>query len=118
VKREGGYVGEHMRQQLAYDVWWLVLCTWISTLASASRSSFKAHISLSVCIAERGKLTDTGRLSWFTVFAIIFEVASAYANVGFSLGVPYVRRSLFSPYLLNDHLTVQCLLRHIFGYTV
>lgn len=36
VKREGGYVGEHMRQQLAYDVWWLVLCTWISTFASTT----------------------------------------------------------------------------------
>jgi Trk-type K+ transport system membrane component len=44
-----------------------------------------------VCIADRGKITDSSRYGWFTVFAIIFEVTSAYANVGFSLGVPYVR---------------------------
>jgi hypothetical protein len=38
VKTEGSYVSEHLRQQLAYDVWWVVLCTFISEFQHLFRS--------------------------------------------------------------------------------
>jgi Trk-type K+ transport system membrane component len=52
-----------------------------------------------VCIVERTHIQNPDQYSYFSVFAVIFEVASAYANVGFSLGVPYVRppRPAFFP---------------------
>jgi Trk-type K+ transport system membrane component len=93
VRKEGSYVHEHLQQQLAYDAWWLVLCTFISESPSFVSSPLTVADVRVVCIADRGKLTDSSRLGWFTVFGVLFEVSSAYANVGFSLGVPYVSRS-------------------------
>jgi hypothetical protein len=99
VQKEGGYVKVHIQQQLAYDAWWLIVCIFISEsfpLGCISRPLSDGSV---VCIADRGKITDSSRYGWFTVFAIIFEVTSAYANVGFSLGVPYVRNpcATFTP---------------------
>jgi hypothetical protein len=41
VKSEGSYVNEHLSQQLAYDVWWVVLCTFISEFQRLLRSDKK-----------------------------------------------------------------------------
>lgn len=46
---------------------------------------------------ERGGLTD-GTEPYKTVFAVIFEAASAYSNVGLSLGVPFNNTSLASSF--------------------
>lgn len=80
-----------LRQQLAFDMWWLGLALWL------------------ICIIERGPLMDANNQSWFTIFTVskysvlkylllphilisilVFEVVSAYGTVGMSLGVPYV----------------------------
>jgi hypothetical protein len=45
-----------------------------------------------ICIVERGKIVD-GQPG-FTIFAIFFEVTSAYGTVGLSTGVPYDDYSL------------------------
>jgi hypothetical protein len=45
-----------------------------------------------ICIVERGKIVDGQE--GFTIFAIFFEVTSAYGTVGLSTGVPYDDYSL------------------------
>ncbi|OWZ79653.1 potassium ion transporter [Cryptococcus neoformans Tu401-1] len=63
------YIGWHARRQLAFDIWWLAFALWL------------------VCIIERGHIDNNQE--WFNIFNIIFELVSAYATVGLSLGVPY-----------------------------
>ncbi len=62
-------LGEHFRQQLSSDIWWLVLFLFL------------------ICIVERHGLVTAA--PGFSVFSVIFEVVSAYGTVGLSLGVPY-----------------------------
>jgi hypothetical protein len=45
-----------------------------------------------ICIVERGKIVSGQE--GFTIFAIFFEVTSAYGTVGLSTGVPYDDYSL------------------------
>lgn len=70
------YLALHMRKQLSFDMWWLALALFL------------------VCIIERPGLTDPANGSWFNIFAIIFEVVSAYGTVGLSLGLPMANYSL------------------------
>ncbi|KAE8540063.1 hypothetical protein D1P53_004001 [Cryptococcus gattii VGV] len=63
------YIGWHARRQLAFDIWWLAFALWL------------------VCIIERGHIDNDQE--WFNIFSILFELVSAYATVGLSLGVPY-----------------------------
>ncbi|GAM82999.1 hypothetical protein ANO11243_009850 [Dothideomycetidae sp. 11243] len=61
--------GSHVRNQLAYDLWWIML-SW--TL---------------ICVIEEPSLNTDA--PGFNNFAILFEVVSAYGNCGLTLGVPY-----------------------------
>lgn len=61
--------GYHIRHQLAYDLWWIVL-SWIL-----------------ICIVEEPQLNTDA--AGFNNFTILFEVVSAYGNCGLTLGVPY-----------------------------
>ncbi|KAI0017628.1 cation transport protein-domain-containing protein [Xylariomycetidae sp. FL0641] len=70
----GDLTGWHIRHQLAYDLWWIVL-SWVL-----------------ICIVERGQLN--GSAPGYDNFSILFEVVSAYGNCGLSLGVPYDDYSL------------------------
>ncbi|PCH40404.1 TrkH-domain-containing protein [Wolfiporia cocos MD-104 SS10] len=65
----------HARKQLSYDMWWLALSLFL------------------LCIIERDGLMNTDNDSWFNVFALIFELVSAYGTVGLSLGIPYANYS-------------------------
>ncbi|KZT64165.1 TrkH-domain-containing protein [Daedalea quercina L-15889] len=71
----GRYLWRHARRQLSFDMWWLALSLFL------------------LCIIERTPLMDTSTASWFNIFAIIFELVSAYGTVGLSLGVPYANYS-------------------------
>ena len=66
--------GRHIRNQLAYDLWWIALA-WAL-----------------ICIIEEPQLNANA--PGFDIFAILFETCSAYGNVGLSLGVPYAYYSL------------------------
>ncbi|EJD53027.1 TrkH-domain-containing protein [Auricularia subglabra TFB-10046 SS5] len=66
----GKYLGWHLRRQLAFDLWWLVVGIWL------------------VCIIERDKLMDDNNAPWFNLFRVVFELVSAYGGVGLSLGIP------------------------------
>jgi len=69
------YLLKHMQNQLSFDLWYV----------------FLGIFCIAVAEAERIKdLADPA----FNMFAIFFEVTSAYANVGLSLGYPDVNVSL------------------------
>lgn len=72
-------MGLHLKEQLAYDVWFIIFATWL------------------ICIVERNQLEVPATSSYgtFSVFDVIFEVCSAYANVGLSIGSPSVSRYKF-----------------------
>ncbi|KAH6849826.1 cation transport protein-domain-containing protein [Chaetomium sp. MPI-CAGE-AT-0009] len=69
------YVLMHIRNQLSFDLWYIFLGT------------------LWICFAESTRIADVKDPA-FSVFSIMFEVVSAYANVGLSLGHPSVMTSL------------------------
>ncbi|PHH79949.1 hypothetical protein CDD82_2052 [Ophiocordyceps australis] len=70
-----GYHLSHIRHQLSFDLWYIFLGIFC------------------ICIAEAGRIAD--RDDWaFSVWTVAFEVTSAYANVGLSLGYPTVATSL------------------------
>ncbi|KZT38268.1 TrkH-domain-containing protein [Sistotremastrum suecicum HHB10207 ss-3] len=64
------YLGWHVRHQLSFDLWWLVVGIWL------------------VAIIERDKIMDEDNFSWFNIFRIIFELVSAYGTIGLTLGIP------------------------------
>ncbi|KAI0671153.1 TrkH-domain-containing protein [Trametes maxima] len=72
----GRYLMRHARRQLSFDMWWLAISL------------------LLLCIIERVNLTDASKLSYFNIFALLFELVSAYGTVGLSLGVPGFNYSL------------------------
>jgi len=72
----GRYLGRHVRRQLSFDLWWIALALFL------------------ICVAERGQLRNPDSASWFTIFAVFFEIVSAYGTVGLSLGIPSKNFSL------------------------
>ncbi|KAI5240308.1 TrkH-domain-containing protein [Aureobasidium subglaciale] len=84
------YFSVHVRKQLAYDLWWIILAIWLVT------------------IIERHQLVAGG--DYFTVWAIIFEVVSAYGTVGLSLGVPYDTYSFSGTWHTLSKLILICVM--------
>lgn len=72
----GKYLLRHARRQLSFDMWWLALSL------------------LLLCIIERSNLMNTANATWFNIFAVLFEIVSAYGTVGLSLGIPTENYSL------------------------
>ncbi|ODH27893.1 hypothetical protein ACO22_04062 [Paracoccidioides brasiliensis] len=73
--KEFNYVGAHLRRQLSFDLWFIFLGLFI------------------IAIVEAGRLDNTGEGS-LSMFAILFEIVSAYGTVGLSLGYPGTNTSL------------------------
>lgn len=71
---EPSYVGAHLRRQLSFDLWYIFLGFFIITISEGSR-------------------LQTGDPN-FTLFAVLFEIVSAYGTVGLSLGYPTINASL------------------------
>lgn len=71
----GTWLKQHIQQQLGFGLWWICIET------------------ILVCAFESEAIrrADSG----VTVFSILFECTSAYANVGLSLGDPSTSTSLF-----------------------
>lgn len=63
------YLISHMRNQLSFDLWYIFLGVFC------------------ICIAESKRIMNQEDYA-FSVFAIFFEVVSAYGNVGLSFGYP------------------------------
>ena len=78
------YVGSHLRRQLSFDLWYIVLGFFI------------------ILIAEGQSVTNND----FSVFSVLFEIVSAYGTVGMSLGHPDVNASLCSQFTVIGKLVI------------
>ncbi|KAK4106835.1 potassium transport protein TRK1/TRK2 [Parathielavia hyrcaniae] len=78
------YVGAHLRRQLSFDLWYIVI-------------GFFA-----ITIIEGNKLMAND----FSMFAVLFEIVSAYGTVGMSLGHPTVNASLSSQFSTLGKLVI------------
>ncbi|KAF4168052.1 hypothetical protein CNMCM6936_003647 [Aspergillus lentulus] len=81
------YVLSHIRNQLTFDLWYIFLGIFC------------------ICIAESDRVMDPAEPA-FAVFPIFFEVVSAYANVGLSLGYPTVNTSLSGQFSIFSKLVI------------
>jgi len=68
------FVGTHLRKQLSFDLWYIFLGLFI------------------ICISEGKRLQNPNDYA-FSIFAVLFEVVSAYGTVGLSLGYPTINAS-------------------------
>ncbi|KAJ6118274.1 hypothetical protein N7471_013741 [Penicillium samsonianum] len=81
------YIINHIQNQLTFDLWYIFLG------------------SFCICVAEAGKIADTS-IPAFSVFSVLFEVVSAYGNVGLSLGYPTVSTSLSGEFTVFSKLVI------------
>ncbi|KZV69989.1 hypothetical protein PENSPDRAFT_651888 [Peniophora sp. CONT] len=85
------YLAQHIRRQLSFDMWWLGVSLFL------------------VCIIERHQLNDENAY-YFDIFAIVFELVSAYGTVGLSLGLPFANYSLSGKLSVLSKLVVICVM--------
>ncbi|VDC02697.1 unnamed protein product [Peniophora sp. CBMAI 1063] len=85
------YLAQHIRRQLSFDMWWLGVSLFL------------------VCIIERHQLNDENAY-YFDIFAIVFELVSAYGTVGLSLGLPTANYSLSGKLSTLSKLVVICVM--------
>ncbi|KAK4158029.1 Low-affinity potassium transport protein [Chaetomidium leptoderma] len=78
------YVGAHLRRQLSFDLWYIVIGFFIINIAEG----------------QRVMAND------FSMFAILFEVVSAYGTVGMSLGYPTANAALCSQFSVVGKLVL------------
>ncbi|KAG9674293.1 potassium transport protein TRK1/TRK2, partial [Aureobasidium melanogenum] len=81
------YVGQHLRRQLSFDLWYIFLGFFIIT------------------IVEGHRLEDTNAYA-FTMFAVLFEIVSAYGTVGLSLGYPTINASFSAEFATLSKLVI------------
>ncbi|OWB69644.1 hypothetical protein B5S30_g5066 [[Candida] boidinii] len=86
VSSRFSFVNYYLGEQLSFDLWFVVLMVFI------------------ICICERKGLR-AGDAN-FTIFAITFEVVSAYGTVGLSLGYPTFNSSLSTRFTVLSKLVV------------
>lgn len=84
---EPSYVGQHLRRQLSFDLWYVFLGFFI------------------ICIVEGDRLGDNGQYA-FTMFAVLFEIVSAYGTVGLSLGYPTINASFSAEFRTISKLVI------------
>lgn len=78
------YVGAHLRRQLSFDLWYIFVGFFI------------------LSISEGSKLMREE----FTMFAVLFEIVSAYGTVGMSLGFSAGNASLSSQFTVVGKLVI------------
>lgn len=81
------YIGAHLRRQLGFDLWYVVLGLFI------------------ICIVEGGRLQRKDEYA-FQIWSVLFEVISAYGTVGLSLGYPGVNASFCSQFQVISKLVI------------
>lgn len=85
------FIGAHLRKQLSFDMWFLFLGLFI------------------ICLCEGGKIKDTSKPD-FNIFAILFEIVSAYGTVGLSLGFPNFNTSFSGQFNVLSKLVIIAML--------
>ena len=85
------FIGAHLRKQLSFDLWFLFLGLFI------------------ICICEGDKIKDVQEPN-FNIFAILFEIVSAYGTVGLSLGYPDTNQSFSRQFTTLSKLVIIAML--------
>lgn len=67
-------VSHHVRSQLSHDVWWIALAFFLITIIETSHT--------------------LGDPAAYSLFNILFEIVSGYANNGISVGLPWAAHSM------------------------
>ncbi|CZT20370.1 related to potassium transporter TRK-1 [Ramularia collo-cygni] len=83
----GAYLMNHLRNQLSFDLWYIFLGIFC------------------LCVNESSRIADNADPA-FSVFAMFFEVVSAYGNVGLSLGYPGMNYSLSGEFKIFSKLVI------------
>jgi hypothetical protein len=78
------YVGTHLRRQLSFDLWYVFLGLFILAISEGSR-------------IQAGD---------FDMFAVLFEIVSAYGTVGLSLGYTGINASLSAEFTTVGKLVI------------
>jgi potassium uptake Trk family protein len=84
---EPSYVGQHLRRQLSFDLWYIFLGLFI------------------IAWAEGDRIQDNNQPG-FTMFSILFEIVSAYGTVGLSLGYPGINASFSAEFGVISKLVI------------
>lgn len=86
-EKEPSYVGAHIRKQLSFDLWYVFMGLFI------------------IAIVEGTRLQNTNQYA-FTLFAVLFEIVSAYGTVGMSLGYPTINASFSAEFTTLSKLVI------------
>jgi Trk-type K+ transport system membrane component len=86
-ENEPSYIGAHVRKQLSFDLWYIFLGMFI------------------IAIVEGPQLQNTNKYA-FTLFAVLFEIVSAYGTVGLSLGYPTINASFSAEFHVLSKLVI------------
>jgi Trk-type K+ transport system membrane component len=84
---EPSYVRAHLQRQLGFDLWFIFLGLFI------------------IAIVEGHRLGNTDEYA-FTLFAVLFEIVSAYGTVGLSLGYPTINASFSAEFKTLSKLVI------------
>ncbi|KAI9691945.1 MAG: hypothetical protein M1820_009653 [Bogoriella megaspora] len=80
-------LGQHVRRQLAYDIWWILIAIWLISIIE--REKLVPSPPAATTPPQTTSLPSAAPGYGPGLFAIMFETISAYGTVGLSLGVPY-----------------------------
>ncbi|PNS16442.1 Potassium transport protein 1 [Sphaceloma murrayae] len=86
-ENDKSYVGQHLRRQLSFDLWYIFLGLFI------------------ISIIEGYRIENTNDYG-FTMFSVLFEIVSAYGTVGLSLGYPGINASFSAEFSVLSKLVI------------
>ena len=81
------YVGQHLRRQLSFDLWYIFLGFFV------------------IAIVEGDRIANNNDTS-FTMFSVLFEIVSAYGTVGLSLGYQGIDASFSAEFKVLSKLVI------------
>jgi potassium uptake Trk family protein len=84
---EPSYVSHHLRRQLSFDLWYIILGLFI------------------IAWVEGDRIEDNNQPG-FTMFNVLFEIVSAYGTVGLSLGYPGINASFSAEFRVISKLVI------------
>ncbi|KAI9756706.1 MAG: low affinity potassium transporter [Lichina confinis] len=87
IDKEPSYTGAHLRKQLSFDLWYIFLGLFFISIIEGNRIENKEDYA-------------------FTTFSVLFEVMSAYGNVGLSLGYPTINASFSGEFRTLSKLVI------------
>ncbi|OAL71435.1 potassium ion transporter [Trichophyton violaceum] len=86
-EKEPSFVGAHLQRQLSFDIWYIFLGLFVISIIEGTR-------------------LDNPKDLGFSLFAVLFEVVSAYGTVGLSLGYPDTNASFSAQFHTLSKLVI------------